>query len=74
MADYKGLLTFNSNEIERITSGMPSIHDENDVEDVTRYWDYLTFIKKKQVKMFLHATALTDYIREEKIPRRKRKN
>lgn len=32
-------------------------------------WDYLTYLKKKQIKMFLHATALVDYIREEKIPR-----
>lgn len=69
MADYKGLLTFNTNEVERITSGMPSIHDDSENENTDIDWDYLIYLKKKQTKMFLHATALTDYVREEKIPR-----
>lgn len=69
MADFKGLLTFNKSEVERITSGMPSIHEEEEDENVTLDWDHLTFLRKKQVRIFLHATALTDYVREEKIPR-----
>lgn len=69
MADYKGLLTFNDTEVERITSDMPSIHENSEEGDESMDWDHLIYLKKKQVKMFLHATALTDYIREEKIPR-----
>lgn len=68
MADYKGFLTFSKNEVDRITSDMPSIM-EQDQEPITVDWDKLQYLKRKCVRVFLHTTALTDYIHESKIPR-----
>lgn len=68
MAECKGLLTFDVSEADRITANMPSIINTDEI-DIKVDWDNLLYLKRKEIRLFLHATALTDYVRASKIPR-----
>lgn len=47
---------------------MPTILEQDD-DPIVVDWEKLQYYKRKSVRVFMHATALTDYIRENKIPR-----